>query len=155
MYFNVSAKNVKNYFFDLQIFIGRWKRPVVFILCLAWFLKSSASENVSTILILSDDSSFAIVKCDSAFANSIDSAASSPKHTRLAAAILSFPFPFGIFGGHRLYFGTKPFMPFVYIATLGGCFGILPLIDFIAILTSGKENFDRFTNNPKVFMWSK
>jgi TM2 domain-containing membrane protein YozV len=77
------------------------------------------------------------------------------KNNKLIAAIFAFPLPFGIFGGHRLYFGTKPYMPFVYIATLGGCFGILPLIDFIAILTSGKENFSRFQNNSRVFMWSK
>jgi hypothetical protein len=45
-------------------------------------------------------------------------------------------------------------MPFAYIGTIGGCFGILPLIDFIAILATNKENFNRFYNNPKVFMWS-
>ena len=82
-------------------------------------------------------------------------APSTPKHKRLIAAILSFPLPFGIFGGHRIYFGTKPYIPFVYIATLGGCLGILPLIDFIAILISDDETFDRFKNNPGVFMWSK
>jgi hypothetical protein len=44
-------------------------------------------------------------------------------------------------------------MPFVYIGTVGGCFGILPLIDFIAILSTKKENFKHFENNQKVFMW--
>ena len=80
---------------------------------------------------------------------------SAHKNTKLIAALFAFPLPFGIFGGHRLYFGTKPYMPFVYIATLGGCCGILPLIDFVAILTSGKKDLDRFKNNPRVFMWSK
>ena len=79
---------------------------------------------------------------------------SGHKNRKLIAALFAFPLPFGIFGGHRLYFGTKPYMPFVYIATLGGCFGILPLIDFIAILVSDKESFEKFNNNPRVFMWS-
>ena len=71
------------------------------------------------------------------------------------ALILAFPFPFGMLGLHRIYLGTKPYMPFAYIGTLGGCFGILPLIDFISILTADDEALKRFENNPKVFMWSK
>ena len=75
------------------------------------------------------------------------------ENKKLIAAILSFPFPFGMMGLHRIYLGTKPYMPFVYIGTVGGCFGILPLIDFIAILSTKKENFKHFENNRKVFMW--
>lgn len=71
------------------------------------------------------------------------------------ALILAFPFPFGMLGLHRIYLGTKPYMPFAYIGTLGGCFGILPLIDFISILTANEDALKRFENNPKVFMWSK
>jgi TM2 domain-containing membrane protein YozV len=70
------------------------------------------------------------------------------------AAILAFPFPFGLLGLHRVFLGTKPYIPFVYIGTLGGCFLILPVIDFIAILSSDKETFKGFENNPKVFMWA-
>lgn len=77
------------------------------------------------------------------------------ENKKVIAAILAFPFPFGILGLHRIYLGTKPYMPFAYIGTLGGCFGILPLIDFISILTADDETFKRFENNPKVFMWSK
>ncbi len=76
------------------------------------------------------------------------------ENKKVIAAILAFPFPFGILGLHRIYLGTKPYMPFAYIGTLGGCFGILPLIDFISILTADDETFKRFENNPKVFMWS-
>lgn len=72
---------------------------------------------------------------------------------RITAAVLAFPFPFGIVGLHRIYLGTKPHVPVVYIATLGGVFGILPLIDFLAITFD--KNFDHYRDNGKVFMWIK
>lgn len=76
------------------------------------------------------------------------------ENKKAIAALFAFPFPFGMLGLHRIYLGTKPYIPFAYISTLGGCFGILPLIDFISILTAEDETFNRFENNPKVFMWS-
>jgi TM2 domain-containing membrane protein YozV len=72
---------------------------------------------------------------------------------RITAAVLSFPFPFGIVGLHRIYLGTDPHVPVVYIASLGGIFGLLPLMDFIAI-TFGKD-FEPYRNNGNVFMWVK
>jgi TM2 domain-containing membrane protein YozV len=72
---------------------------------------------------------------------------------RITAAVLSFPFPFGIVGLHRIYLGTLPHVPIVYIASLGGIFGLLPLMDFIAI-TFGKD-FETYRNNGNVFMWMK
>ena len=72
---------------------------------------------------------------------------------RITAAVLAFPFPFGIVGLHRIYLGTKPHVPVVYIASLGGVFGLLPFIDFCAI-TFGK-NFDQYRDNGNVFMWVK
>src|SRR5688572_4938552 len=52
------------------------------------------------------------------------------KNKRVMAAILAFPFPFGIVGLHRIYLGTAPHVPIVYIGTFGGVLGILPFIDF-------------------------
>lgn len=72
---------------------------------------------------------------------------------KITAALLAFPFPFGIVGLHRIYLGTKPYVPVAYIATLGGVFGILPLIDFCAILID--KDFAQFENNGKVLMWVK
>jgi TM2 domain-containing membrane protein YozV len=72
---------------------------------------------------------------------------------RITAAVLSFPFPFGIVGLHRIYLGTDPHVPVVYIASLGGIFGLLPLMDFIAI-TFGND-FETYRNNGNVFMWMK
>ena len=72
---------------------------------------------------------------------------------KITAAVLAFPFPFGIVGLHRIYLGTKPYVPIAYIASLGGVFGILPFIDF-CMITFNKD-FDQYRDNGKVFMWIK
>ena len=76
------------------------------------------------------------------------------KRKKITAAILAFPLPFGLLGLHRIYLGTKPYVPFVYIGTIGGCLFVLPFIDFITILSAKEEDFKRFEKNPGVFMWS-
>jgi|GEM_PF-1118555 len=68
-------------------------------------------------------------------------------------ALFAFPFPFGLVAAHRVMLGTKPWVPIVYIATFGGCFGILPLIDFCVILCS--KDITQYENNPNIFMWIK
>jgi TM2 domain-containing membrane protein YozV len=58
----------------------------------------------------------------------------------------------GMLGVHRLYLGTKPWIPAVYLFTFGGCFFILPFIDFVVILIS--NDISKFENNNRVFMWT-
>lgn len=70
---------------------------------------------------------------------------------KITAAVLAFPFPFGIVGLHRIYLGTKPYVPVTYIASLGGGFGVLPLIDFFVITFS--KDITPYKDNGKVFMW--
>lgn len=72
---------------------------------------------------------------------------------RITAALLAFPFPFGIVGLHRIFLGTKPYVPVAYIASLGGIFGAIPLIDFFVICFD--KDFEQYLNNPKVLMWVK
>lgn len=67
------------------------------------------------------------------------------------AAALAFPFPFGIVGLHRIYLGSAPYVPVVYISTLGGVFGLIPFIDFCALLA--EKDLGKYKNNPKIFMW--
>lgn len=74
-----------------------------------------------------------------------------PKFKRLKAALLALFL--GHFGVHRIYLGTSPNVPIVYSLTLGGGLGLLPLADFIFILTT--KDLDAFTENDKVFMWLK
>jgi len=75
------------------------------------------------------------------------------KNKKIMAAVLAFPFPFGIVGLHRIYLGTAPHVPVVYIGTFGGVLGILPFIDFCVIMLD--KDFDRYLNNSKIFMWVK
>lgn len=75
------------------------------------------------------------------------------RNQKITAAVLAFPFPFGIVGLHRIYLGCPPYVPVVYIGTLGGVFGALPLIDFFIILID--KNTENYVNNPQVFMWIK
>jgi TM2 domain-containing membrane protein YozV len=73
------------------------------------------------------------------------------KNKRITAAVLAFPFPFGIVGLHRIYLGTAPYVPVAYIGSLGGIFGVLPFIDFCVLLLDKDEK--RYIDNKKVFMW--
>jgi TM2 domain-containing membrane protein YozV len=73
------------------------------------------------------------------------------KNQKITAAVLAFPFPFGIVGLHRIYLGCAPYVPVVYIASLGGAFGFLPFIDFWVLLLD--KNTESYVNNKKVFMW--
>ncbi len=75
------------------------------------------------------------------------------KGEKATAAVLAFPLPFGVLGLHRIYLGTKPYVPIVYIGSVGGCFGILPFIDFTMILLD--KDLEKFKSNNKVFMWVK
>lgn len=72
---------------------------------------------------------------------------------RLITSFLAFPFPLGFLGTHRIMLGTKPWVPVVYIATFGGCFGLLPLVDFCVLLFC--DNIEQYENNPNIFMWIK
>lgn len=72
-----------------------------------------------------------------------------PKFKRLKAALLALFL--GHFGVHRIYLGTSPNVPIVYSLTLGGGLGLLPLADFIFILTA--KDLEAFSENDKVFMW--
>jgi len=57
----------------------------------------------------------------------------------------------GIFGGHRIYLGTRPRTAILYSVTLGGL-GVLPLIDLIHLIFV--KDISRYNNNQQVFMWS-
>ncbi len=70
---------------------------------------------------------------------------------KITAALLTvFLGPLGV---HRLYLGCSPIVPAVYVFTLGGCIGILPLIDLMVIIFS--DDLTPYENNNKIFMWVK
>ncbi len=72
---------------------------------------------------------------------------------KLITSILAFPIPFGFSGLHRIYLGTEPWVPIVYLCTGGGGVGLLPLIDFLYIVTANEEEFKKYENNQKVIMF--
>lgn len=59
----------------------------------------------------------------------------------------------GVFGAHRIYLGTDPKIPIFYTVTLGGGLGVLPAIDFLAILFT--KDLSKYYHNDKIFMWSE
>lgn len=58
----------------------------------------------------------------------------------------------GPLGMHRIYLGTDFRVPIFYSVTLGA-FGVLPLLDIVAILTT--KDLKHLENNPKMIMWLK
>jgi len=71
------------------------------------------------------------------------------KHPKRTAAILALTL--GMLGAHRLFLGSKPWVPLFYVLTVGGVFFIIPLIDFLAIVT--EKNTSKFYNNNTILMW--
>jgi TM2 domain-containing membrane protein YozV len=124
-------------------------KTILLLVYLFFFLPGTdihAAAGVPEAPAFSYDSSWGTAKADSVRSH-------RHENKKLIAAVLAFPLPFGFLGLHRIYLGTKPYMPFAYVGTIGGCFGILPLIDFITILTTKKEKLKAFENNPRIFMW--
>jgi len=56
------------------------------------------------------------------------------ENKKVTAAVLTLTL--GMLGVHRIYLGTAPYIPAVYLFTFGGGFFILPLIDLVVILSS-------------------
>lgn len=140
-------------------------KPKIFFLFILFFAKTNAEEITADsvcapfdVPVSKNEQVFLELKADENF--------SSPniflQHIRekvatnkkLISAALAFPIPFGFVGAHRIYFGSKPYIPLVYISTVGGCFGILPFIDFVVILFTKPESLGKFENNNRVFMWA-
>lgn len=85
--------------------------------------------------------------------NSLPFKIDSTRRKKIIVSLFAFPFPMGFMGAHRVMLGCKPWIPVVYMATFGGCFGLLPLIDFFVLAFS--KNIEQYENNSHVFMWIK
>lgn len=68
------------------------------------------------------------------------------EHNVVVAILLAFFL--GGLGIHRVYLGGRPLLILLYIITLGGIFGILPLIDFIRLIIG---HMDHYEGNDKFF----
>lgn len=72
----------------------------------------------------------------------------------LIAWLCTYTASFGICGVHRLYLGTEIITFVGYLITAGGC-GIVQTVDWIVLLIEliDTNNFDKYIDNPKFFMW--
>ncbi len=70
----------------------------------------------------------------------------SGEHNLVVALLLNFFL--GGLGIHRVYLGGRPLLILLYLVTLGGFFGLLPLIDFIRLLIG---QMDHYENNDSFF----
>lgn len=129
---------------------------IVFAICFALLMQKTA--RAETVQHSKREFNDIVIAANSLRADTLettspsDSAANFHKE-KLIAAILSFPVPFGFTGLHRIYLGSDPWIPVVYLITGGGGFGLVPLIDFIFIVTADEEEFRKYENNSKLFMW--
>jgi TM2 domain-containing membrane protein YozV len=146
-------------------FVFRMKmKPVLFVLLLfsakltvaeshSYWLVVSGAEAIEIRSIQPADSLDLFTYNYSRVKDSLQINSATQKHKKIINGLLSFPFPLGFLGAHRIMLGTKPWVPIVYVATFGGCFGILPLVDFCVLMLS--NNVEQYENNPNVFMWIK
>lgn len=108
------------------------------------------SNNVNNINVINDTIEF--TESSSAFSDTIDVRKekiryfSRKRFVSIALVILTGPL-----GGHRIYLGSHPVVPVFYALTLGGGFGILPIIDLISIIFT--KDLSKFENNERVIMW--
>ncbi len=145
------------------LFVIKAKFKAVAVLLLMFFFQNFNAENILMENVLTADY-IQIIDTENIAANEIvelNTKRPNPiiqllkikqkRNKKITAAILAFPFPFGIVGLHRIYLGTAPHVPVVYIGSLGGIFGILPFIDFCVLILD--KDVDRYNENKKVFMW--
>ena len=59
----------------------------------------------------------------------------------------------GALGIHRLILGTNPINCLWYFLTVGGIFGIIPLVDWIMILLDLVNGSASYLDNPAFIMW--
>ncbi len=133
---------------------------ILFIFCVG--LNKSIAQDTALILQSVDTLESIEIQIDTTVKTTIatdsilkkDSIQISTKKKKWIAAVLAFPFPFGVVGLHRVYLGTAPYIPLLYVATIGGVFGLLPLADFIAILKCKEGDLENL-NSRKAFFWMK
>lgn len=142
-------------------FIGLNTKKIIFFLsfvscfCFSANAKEAKVEIDFSRMILVESSDTIYLQVDEVAVDSIVKKISSKEQNKkkLISAFFAFPFPLGFMGAHRVMLGTKPWVPVVYVATFGGCFGVLPLIDFFVITFS--KDIEQYENNPNIFMWLK
>lgn len=122
---------------------------LLFVFCASFFTPSSAKYHKSCL-----HSGITVYQTPDSLVAGLHPADTTVHHKRkhkLWAALLCMPL--GVFGLHRVYLGTSWAVPYLYLATIGGCWGILPFVDFCQIILC--KDINTYADNPRVFMWTR
>jgi len=138
---------------------GKWFIVTFFLLLSFWGWSNTSDKIViegfknfngnikeNTVVVFKDSCLNSTQKLKLKIVSKIRQAVGVNRGTALLILLLTGPL-----GGHRVYLGTSIYVPLVYTATVGGGFGILPLIDAFVILFT--PDLSKFINNDKVIMW--
>ncbi|PCJ24683.1 MAG: hypothetical protein COA97_09255 [Flavobacteriales bacterium] len=121
---------------------------ILFLMFSFLTFNSKANENVK---ISTEEFQIIIQLQDSNIITGFDSIVPRKVKFKRGKAII-FTLLTGIFGGHRIYFGTHHRTPIIYAITFGGL-GILPLIDLIHIVFT--KDLSRYEHKSQIIMWGK
>lgn len=94
----------------------------------------------------------AVMEAPAAPAAALPAIGGDPQITNIIALVFDMV-GLGFFGIHRLILGTQPINCLWYILTVGGIFGIIPLIDWVMILIDLINGSASYLDNPAFIMW--
>lgn len=94
----------------------------------------------------------AVMEAPAAPAAALPAVGGDPQITNIVAFVVDW-LGLGFFGVHRLILGTKPINCLWYILTVGGIFGILPLVDGIMLIVDLINGSASYLDNPAFIMW--
>lgn len=129
---------------------------IVALLSMAAFASAAnytVNEEAVDALIENSAAITSVDVCAQAVATSSSTAVAAKSIQPVVALILDFFL--GGFGVHRHYMGTSKAMWALYTFTLGGIFGIVPLVDLIMlIIGTVNDDISRYIGNTSFFMWA-
>ena len=94
----------------------------------------------------------AVMEAPAAPAAALPAVGGDPQITNIIALVVDMV-GLGFFGIHRLILGTQPINCLWYFLTIGGIFGIIPLVDWIMILIDLINGSASYLDNPAFIMW--
>lgn len=94
----------------------------------------------------------AVMEAPAAPAAALPAVGGDPQVTNIVALVVDMV-GLGFFGIHRLILGTQPINCLWYFLTIGGIFGIIPLVDWIMILIDLINGSASYLDNPAFIMW--
>ena len=94
----------------------------------------------------------AVMEAPAAPAAALPAVGGDPQITNIVALVIDMV-GLGFIGIHRLILGTQPINCLWYFLTVGGIFGIIPLVDWIMILIDLINGSASYLDNPAFIMW--